>query len=137
MCLLWGADLRLRLSWQLSKIQDPRKMWSATGSLLTVWWRIPSLGSRLPIASGSGCPLAASQPPEWGGAGPQPASSPLVIAQSFFCEQPKLCLRLEDFLRKFSVSLFFSSLWLSHSLGCYLTLAPSDCLQGIQAQSLP
>ena len=25
----------------------------------------------------------------------------------------------------------------SHSLSCYLELAPSDCPQGIQAQSLP
>ena len=29
------------------------------------------------------------------------------------------------------------SLLLSHSLSCYLTLAPSDCTQGIQTQSLP
>ena len=35
-----------------------------------------------------------------------------------------------------SPSLFFS-FWLSYSLGCYLTLAPSDCPQGIQAWSLP
>ena len=26
-CLLWGADLRLQLSWQMSTVQDPRKMW--------------------------------------------------------------------------------------------------------------
>ena len=39
-CLLWGADLRLRPSWQMSTIQDPRKTWLATGSLLTVWWKI-------------------------------------------------------------------------------------------------
>ena len=50
MCLLWKADLRLRPSWQMSTIQDPRKMWLATGSLLTVWWRMPSLGLRLPLA---------------------------------------------------------------------------------------
>ena len=36
-CLLWGADLCLRPSWQMSTIQDPRKTWLATGSLLTVW----------------------------------------------------------------------------------------------------
>ena len=35
-CLLWGADLRLRPSWQMSTIQDPRKTWLAIGSLLTV-----------------------------------------------------------------------------------------------------
>ena len=36
-----GADLRLRPSWQMSNVQDPRKMWLVTGSLLTVWWRMP------------------------------------------------------------------------------------------------
>ena len=63
---------------------------------------------------------------------------------SLFCEQGRLCLRLELFMGKFSLSLFFSvslslffSLCLSYSLVCYLTLAPSDCLQGIQARSLP
>ena len=30
---LWGVDLRLRPSWQISTIQDPRKTWLATGSL--------------------------------------------------------------------------------------------------------
>ena len=35
-----------------------------------------------------------------------------------FCEQARLCLRLEFFMTKFSLSLsFFFSLWLSHSLG--------------------
>ena len=36
MCLLWGADLRVWPSWWMSTIQDPRKTWLATGSLLTV-----------------------------------------------------------------------------------------------------
>ena len=35
-CLLWGADLRLWHSWQMSTIQDPRKTWLATRSLLAV-----------------------------------------------------------------------------------------------------
>ena len=56
-----------------------------------------------------------------------------------------MCLMLELFMGKFSLSLslslffffFFLSLWLSHSLGCYLMLAPSDCPLGIQAWSLP
>ena len=34
-CLLWGADLWLWPSWQMSTIQDLRKIWLATGSLLT------------------------------------------------------------------------------------------------------
>ena len=39
-------------------IQDTRKTWLATGSLLTVWWKISSLGPRLQqaLASHSGCP---------------------------------------------------------------------------------
>ena len=49
-CLLWGADLWLRPSWQISTIQDPRKTRLATGSLLTVWWRMLSLRLRLPLA---------------------------------------------------------------------------------------
>ena len=35
-CLLWGADLRLLPSWQMSTVQDPRKTWLETGSLFTV-----------------------------------------------------------------------------------------------------
>ena len=45
--LLWGADLRLWHSWQMSTVQDPRKMKLSTGSLLTVWWKMLSLGPRL------------------------------------------------------------------------------------------
>ena len=44
-CLLWGADLRLRPFWQMSTIQDPRKTWLATGSLLAVWWKMPLSGA--------------------------------------------------------------------------------------------
>ena len=36
-CLIWEADLWLQPSWRLSTVQDPRKTWLATGSLLTVW----------------------------------------------------------------------------------------------------
>ena len=56
-----------------------------------------------------------------------------------FCVGARLWLRLELFVGQFSLSLslFFFSLWLSHSLGCYLMLAPSDCPQGIQARFLP
>ena len=82
-CLLWGADVRLRPSWQMSTIQDPRKMWLATGSLLTFWWKMLSLGPRFPLPSSSGCHPPASLPPVGGGASMQPASSPLVFTQSF------------------------------------------------------
>ena len=47
MCLLWGADLMLWHSWQMSTTQDFRKTWLATGKLLTVWWKMQSLGLRL------------------------------------------------------------------------------------------
>ena len=50
MCLLWGADFRLRPSWQMSIIQDPRKTWLATGSLLTVWSRMPVSGAEIGAA---------------------------------------------------------------------------------------
>ena len=48
----------------------------------------------------------------WGMGHPQPASSPLVFAQSFFCEQSWQCLRLELLTGKGSLS-FFSSLAIS------------------------
>ena len=136
-CLLWGADLWLWTSWWMSTIQDPRKTWLGTGSLLPVWWRMPSLGPRLPLAFQLCSLPPASQPPAGGGASPQLASSPLVFAQSFVLSVGQVVPY--SFLWESSVSLFFFSfpLWLSHSLGCYLTLAPSDCLQGIQVASLP
>ena len=49
MCHLWGSDLWLQPFWQMSTVQDPRKTWLATGNPLTVWWRMPSLGPRLPL----------------------------------------------------------------------------------------
>ena len=52
------------------------------------------------------------------------------LLNPLFYEQARLRLRLELFVGKLS-------LWLSHCLGCYLTLAPSDCPQGVQARSLP
>ena len=36
-CLFSGPDLWLQPSWWMSTIQDPRKTWLATRSLLTVW----------------------------------------------------------------------------------------------------
>ena len=37
MCLFWGPDLWLRPSQQMSTVQNPKKSWLATGSLLAVW----------------------------------------------------------------------------------------------------
>ena len=75
-----------------------------------------------------------------GWASPQPASSPLVFAQSFVLWEGLAVPSVRTFYGKFSLSLSFFfplSLWLSHSLGCCLTLPPSDCPQGIQAWSFP
>ena len=95
-------------------------------------------GRDCPLPSGSGCCRPASLPL----VGDGPVHSWLALLwcslSSLFCEQAQQCLRLELLVGKFSLSfLFFFSLWLSHSLGCCLTLAPSDCPQGIQALSLP
>ena len=84
-CLLWGADLRLRPSWQMSTIQDPRKTWLATGSLLTVWWKMTVSGAEiapcLPALTVAHLHLCLQL---WGGACSQPTISPVVFAQSFF-----------------------------------------------------
>ena len=47
-----------------------------------------------------------------------------------FCEWARLDIRA------FHGKVLFFPLWQSHSLGCYLLLAPSDCPQGIQFWSL-
>ena len=131
-CLLWGADLWLRPSWQMSTLQDPRKTWLATGSLLAVWWRVPSLGPRLPLAFRLWLPPA-SLPLK--GDGPVNSCWLSSGIRSVLCSASRPGCALELFVGK-SPPLSFSP-WLSHSLGCYLALAPSDCPQGIQAQSLP
>ena len=62
----------------------------------------------------------------WRGDGPVRSQLALLwySLNSLFCEQGRLCLRLELFMGKFSLSLslslFFFPLWSSHSLGCYL-----------------
>ena len=133
MCLLWGADLRLPPSWQMSTIQDPRKTWLETRSLLTVWWRMPVSGVRfqqlLAFWLWHACLCVSGY-----GEGPvhSQLSLLLYLLNPLFCEQARLLVRA--FHGKF---LFFLSLWRSRILGYYLTLAPSDCRQGIQAQSLP
>ena len=133
--LLWGADLRLQPSWKMSTIQYPRKTWLATGSLLTVWWRMPVSVTKI-AATPCLLALAVMHLPlclqHKGGACIQLASSALVFAQSFVLSGARL--RVKAFHWKV-LSLFFSPL--CHSLGCYLTLAPSVCPQGIQARSLP
>ena len=99
------------------------------------------MGLRLPL-SGSGCCPPASLPL----AGGRPVHSWLALLwyllSPSFCEQPSSALgqsfsRESSFSLSLSLSLSLFSLCLSHSLGCYLTLAPSDYPQGIQAWSLP
>ena len=89
----------------MSTVQDPRKTWLATGSLLTVWCRMPVSGTEiggvrcLPTLAFARLPLGL-----WwgrGGAWTQLASFPLVFTQSFVLWAGK---------GKFSLSLFFSSL---------------------------
>ena len=141
MYLLWGADLRMRPSWQMSTVQDPRKTWLATGRLLTVWWRMQSLGPRLQqtlafrlwlLPAGSGCCLPASSR----GTGLCAAGQLSFGISSVLCSVSRPGCALESFAGKFCFFLFVC-FWRSHSLGCYLTLGPSDCPQSIQAQSLP
>ena len=48
------------------------------------------------------------------------------LLNCLFCEWARLQIKLEPFVGKFSLFLFFFPLLPSHSLGCYLMLAPSD-----------
>ena len=109
--------------------------WEPTHSLVEDAISVAEISPCFPALAVTHLPLCL----QWGDG---PARSQLALLWysliPLFCEQARLCLRLELFTGKFSLSLlFFSSFWLSYSLGCYLTLAPSDCPQGIQAWSLP
>ena len=83
LCLFCGADLCLRPSWWMSTFQNPKKSWLAMKPAFSLV-EDASLRLQLPL-SGSGCPpptphlLVSGR----GWAGPQPANSPLVFAQSF------------------------------------------------------
>ena len=106
MCLLLEADLRLWPSLQMSAIQDPRKTWLATGSLLTVWWRMPV--SEAEIAP---CLLALAVCLSVSVRGKGLELRQLALRwysiNPLFFEPARLCLRLEPFMGKFSLSLFF------------------------------
>ena len=125
----------------MSTIQDPRKTWLATESLLTVWWKMLISGSlelRLeqPLAFKLWLSLACFSA---SGSGEGPARSRLALLWCLL--NPLLVLgpgcELEPFSGQILSLSFVFPLWKSHSLGCYLTLAPSDYPQGIQAWSLP
>ena len=68
---------------------------------------MPSLGPRLPLTFLLWLLPACLSASGGGWASPHPASSPLVFSQYFFCERAQLCFRLELFMGKFSLSLFF------------------------------
>ena len=103
-----GADLRLRPSWQMSTMQDPRKTCLATGSLLTVWWGMPVSGAEIGAAPRLQAltVVCLPQPPAGGGACTQPARSPLGV-HSILCSVNRPGYALEPFVGKFS---FFFSL---------------------------
>ena len=89
------------------------------GNLLAVWYRMPLWGCDCPLPALA--PLACMSP-----VGDGPVLSQLALLSPLFCEGAWQCLRLS----------LFTGL-LSHNLGCYLWLVPSDYPWGIQAQSLP
>ena len=117
-CFLWGANLWLRPSWWMSTVQDPRNTSLATGALLAVWWRIPSLGQRLPLP-GSGCRPPASLPPAGYGLVCSWLALLWYLLSPLFSEQAEQCLRLELFTGKFSLSLFslsgYPTVWVAIS----------------------
>ena len=86
-------------------------------------------GGRGAVAGAEFAPFPSPLPPASGGAGPVHSR----LASSLGSLSP--------FILRTAGSVFgpvnFHSLLLSHSLSCYLTLAPSDCSQGTQARSLP
>ena len=107
--LLWEANLWLQTSWQMSIVQDLRKTWLATGSLLTVWWWMRLWSRDCLSPSGSGCRPPASLPLVGGWVSSQLAGSTLVFSQSFVLWVARQCLRA--FCGKIlsqSLSLFFS-----------------------------
>ena len=78
----------------------------------------------------------------WQGSGPVLSQLALLwySLNPLFCEPARLCLTLELFVGKFSLSLSFSPLSLAipqFGLLSSLRLAPSDCPQVTQARSLP
>ena len=129
MCLLWGADLRLQPSWQMSIVQDPRKTWLVIGSLLTVWWKLPVSGTEiapcLPAVVVALLPLCF-----WLGVGREgPVRSLLALLwcllNPLLCELARLCIKLEKFLweSSLSLSLFFFFFPLSLAIPVWVAIS--------------
>ena len=134
---LWGTDLRLQPSWQMSTNRIPRTFvsnWEPAHNLVHNVVSGAKIAPCLPALAVASLPLYLWQ-------GDEPACSWLTLLwhslHPLFCEQGRLCLSLVKAFPGKVLSFLFFSLWLSHSLGCYLMLAPSDCPLGIQSQSLP
>ena len=64
-------------------------------------------------------------------AGDGSVHSRLALLSALFYERAG-----QDSSVSLSLFFFFLSLWLSHSLGCYLRLGLSNCPQGIQPRTL-
>ena len=113
-CLLCGADVWLRPPGGCLLSGIPGRCGSQLGACSQF-----GRGCRLPALAGARLPPCLRR----GWAGALPASSPLVFAQCSALRAAQQCLGLELFVGKFSLSLcsFSLSLWLPHSLGCYLS----------------
>ena len=112
LCLLWGAGLWLRPFRQMSAFQDPRKTWLATGSLLSLVEDAVSgaeIFPCLPALAVTCLPLCL-----WWGNGLVCSQLALLwySLSPLFCEQARLCLRLELFMGQFSLSLSLSFFFL-------------------------
>ena len=106
-CLLWEADLRLWPSWQMSTVQDPRKTWLASLEPAHRLVEDAGLWGRdCPLPSSSGCCTTTFVSVSGGGACMQLALLWCSL-NPLFCEQARLCVSLESFMRKFSLSFPF------------------------------
>ena len=134
MCLLWGADLTTLLADvnHPGSQEDVVSNWEPAHSLAEdagLW------GRDCPLPSGSGCHMPAFLPPVGGGTVHSCLALLWYSLNALFCEQARLCIRLEPFSVKFS--LFFlalpqfgllshvSSLRLSPGLAFTLSLQPT------------
>ena len=112
-CLLWGSDLRLWYLWQISAVQDPRKTWWATGSLLSL---VEDAVSGAKIAAAPCLPALALCFSASVEGGPymtiwQPTCSPLVFCQSYglwVCQSSPCNVRAFSGKGLFSLSLSLS-----------------------------
>ena len=136
-CLLWRADLWLQPSLWMSTIQDLRKTWLAARSLLTVWWKMPSLELRLqqPLAFQLWLSHACLSASGEGGHERQLTCSPWCSPNPLFYKHSRdHHVALESLVGTFPPFCFCLT---DDPTVCVVTLAPSDCPQGIKFQSLP